>query len=106
MSNKQPSKLSRKLKAVSIGVTTKSKDKVVPLKVDKTTNSKAAKKKVDKNKQCYIYLGRLKANDKILITQLRYEPFDSVEEAEEWCKGNCTSYEIRNHKSNKTMVKT
>lgn len=96
------SKLKQKLNLVSVGTTPKTQDKVEAISLNP---AKGLKPKVNKAEECYIYLGRLKAFPKILITQLRFETFKTLEECEGWCKEHCSAYEIRSHKTNKTLIK-
>ena len=98
------SKLKQKLQEIAGNFVTYPSDKVKTI-VPAPLVSKEPSKNKEKQIPCYIYLGRLKQNPKILITQLRYEPFANVEDCEEWCKLHCINYEIKDNKSSKTIIK-
>jgi hypothetical protein len=97
---KSKSRFQQKLELVSVPIA-KSTDTVKAIAI----SPKKKEKSTSKGIQCYIYMGRLKAFPKILITQLRYEAFDSVEDCTAWCEEHCTAYEIKDHKKSKTLVK-
>jgi hypothetical protein len=90
----------KKLELVSVPIA-KSTDTVKAI----TINPKKSEKKVSKEIKCYIYMGRLRAFPKILITQLRFEAFDSIKDCTEWCEEHCSTYEIKDHKKSITIVK-
>lgn len=98
---KDKSILRKKLELLSAVPTTSTTVKAVSI-----TGTAPAKKSKEKAEPCFIYLGRLKENPKIMITQLRFEAFANIEECETWCKEHCVAYEIRSHKTNKTLIKT
>jgi hypothetical protein len=84
------------LKSVEVSSNVEVKQVNKPIKEKKQVKPKETK--------CYIHIASLKEYPKILINQLRFEWFDSLEECEGWCKEHCLTYEIRDQKGN-TIIK-
>lgn len=75
--------------------------------VQSTTQTKQVKEKVKKVKpeQCFIHIGKLKEYPDMIISQVRFTVFSSVEQCLGWCEEHLISYEIRSHKTEKTLIK-
>lgn len=73
----------------------------------KLQSKPAPKEKVKKVKPepCFIHIGKLKEHPDMIISQVRFTVFPSFEVCEEWCKEHLISYEIRSHKTEKTLIK-
>lgn len=104
------SKFRQKLKSIGYGKTTeflKSVSAISKLKGDSlnTINTKKPKEEKVKKQPCYLYLGRLISHPKILLTQNRFESFDTLEQCEEWCKTLFSEYEIKDDRTSKTILK-
>ena len=65
---------------------------------------KSPKVVVEKPQRCFIYKGTLKGTD-IQITQVRFKAFDLLSVCTAWCEEHCESYEIKDDKSGKLLVK-
>ena len=95
----------KKLQAtVGLPIVVKANTKTVKMIHKVPSKVKSVKVASRKPLKCYIYRGYLKEFPHISITQVRFHPFDYLEDCIEWCKLHLLTWEIKDEKGNKQLA--
>lgn len=103
MSNKFKADL-KKLQLIGVDSKTPISSAPKEVKVKSTRSTKSVKSETRTKVKCYIHKGVI-PNTNIALAQIQYTLWDYLEDVEAFCEATFSSYEIREFKTLKTLIK-
>ena len=103
MSNKFKADL-KKLQLIGVDSKAPISSTLKEVKAKPTKASKSVKSETRTKVKCYIHKGVI-PNTNIALAQIQYTLWDYLEDVEAFCKETFSSYEIREFKTLKTLIK-